>query len=99
LDFPLIGWVLIPEHFHLLLPPQPAESTSRILQELKKQTALRVISRLGANRPYSWCGKVLTPLRLPPAVHSASHYRAWQRPSYPFNVYSSLRKNASLLSS
>jgi len=62
----------MPEHFHLLLPPQPAESTSRILQELKKQTALRVISRLGANRlgetallarsfpgsPPAFCGKI-----------------------------------------
>jgi REP element-mobilizing transposase RayT len=59
LGFLLSGWVLMPEHFHLLLPPQSAESTSRILPELKKQTALRVISRLGANRQYPWCGKVL----------------------------------------
>jgi REP element-mobilizing transposase RayT len=28
LGFLLMGWVLMPEHFHLLLPPQPAESTS-----------------------------------------------------------------------
>jgi REP element-mobilizing transposase RayT len=52
LSFLLIGWGLMPEHFHFLLQPQPAESTSRILQELKKQTALRVISTLGANRQY-----------------------------------------------
>ena len=88
LGFLLIGWVLMPEHFHLLLQPQPAESTRRILQELKKQTALRVISTLGANRQYPWCGKVLTRLRLPPGVHSDSHYRVWQRRFYPFNVHS-----------
>ena len=27
----LIGWVLMPEHFHLLLKPQPAESTPLVL--------------------------------------------------------------------
>ena len=86
--FLLIGWVVMPEHFHLLLQPQPAESTTRILQELKKQTGLRVISTLGANRQYPWCAKVLTWLRLPPTVHSDSHYRVWQRRFYPFNVYS-----------
>jgi REP element-mobilizing transposase RayT len=47
--FLLIGWFVMPEHFHLLLQPQPAESTTRILQELKKQTALRVISARIAN--------------------------------------------------
>ena len=99
LGFLLIGWVLMPEQFHLLLQPQPVESTSRILEELKKQTALRVISRLSANCQYPWCGKVLGRLRLPPGVHSDSHYRVWQRRFYPFNVHSSLRKNASLLSS
>jgi REP element-mobilizing transposase RayT len=99
LGFLLMGWVLMPEHFHLLLPPQPAESTSRILPELKKQTALRLISTLGANRQYPWCGKVLTRLRLPPGVQSDSHYRVGQRRLYPFNVHSRPRKNASLLSS
>jgi REP element-mobilizing transposase RayT len=34
--FLLLGWVLMPEHFHLLSKPEPAESTSRLLQELKK---------------------------------------------------------------
>jgi REP element-mobilizing transposase RayT len=75
LGFLLNGWVLMPEHFHLLLQPQPAESTSRILQELKRQTALGATSTLGADPQYPWCGKVLTRLRLPPGVHSDSHYR------------------------
>ena len=41
--FLLIGWVLMPEHFHLLIKPEPAESSSRLMQEqLKTQSfALR----------------------------------------------------------
>jgi REP element-mobilizing transposase RayT len=37
--FLLIGWVLMPEHFHFLIRPEPAESTSRLLQELKKRAS------------------------------------------------------------
>ena len=41
--FLLIGWVLIPEHFHLLIKPEPAECTSALLQELKKQSAQQIV--------------------------------------------------------
>jgi REP element-mobilizing transposase RayT len=37
--FLLIGWVLMPEPFHLLIRPQPAEETVRFMQELKKRSA------------------------------------------------------------
>jgi hypothetical protein len=55
-------------------------------------TALRVISTLGANPQYPWCGKVPTRLRLPSGVHSASHYRVWQRRFDPFGVYSEKKR-------
>ena len=45
----LIGWVLMPEHFHLLIKPVPAESTSRWMQELKKRTAQGIIATLKQN--------------------------------------------------
>jgi hypothetical protein len=32
--FLLIGWVLVPQQFHLLIKPEPAESASRLIQEL-----------------------------------------------------------------
>jgi len=38
--FLLIGWVLMPEQFHLLIRPEPAAATSRFMQELKKRTSL-----------------------------------------------------------
>jgi REP element-mobilizing transposase RayT len=34
MGFLLIGWVLMPDHFHLLIKPEPAASTSRFMQEL-----------------------------------------------------------------
>lgn len=92
MGFLLIGWVLMPKHLHLLIKPEPAESTSRMVQELKKRTALRIVSALSANRQSSWCRKVLTRLRLPPTVHSDSRYRVWQRRFYPFNVYSEKKR-------
>jgi REP element-mobilizing transposase RayT len=36
----------MPEHFHFPIKPEPAESSSRLLQELKKRTAQRVVSVL-----------------------------------------------------
>jgi hypothetical protein len=72
LGFLLIGWVLMPEHFHFLIKPEPAESTSRLLQELKKRTAQRVVSVLTENQGHAWRRKMLNGLRLPPSVHSDS---------------------------
>jgi len=42
--FRLIGWVLMPEHFHLLIKCEPADSISSILQELKRQRVARTCS-------------------------------------------------------
>ena len=90
--FLLIGWVLMPEHFHLLIKPEPAESTSRLVRELKKQSAQGTASILTKNRAHPWCRKMLAGLRLPPSVHSDSHYRVWQRRFYPFSIYSEKKR-------
>ena len=72
MGFRLLGWVLMPDHFHLLLRPEPAEMTSLILQELKKQTALRILTTLRKHRQHRWSQKMLASLRLPPTVHDES---------------------------
>jgi len=90
--FLLIGWVLMPEHFHLLIKPEPAEATSRFMQELKKRTAQRIVSALSEHQQHPWCRRMLTGVRLPPTVHSDSRYRVWQRRFYPFNVYSEKKR-------
>jgi putative transposase len=90
--FLLIGWVLMPEHFHLLIKPEPAESTSGIMRELKKRSAQEIISILCENQRHAWCRKMLSGLRLPPTVHCDSYYRVWQRRFYPYGVYSEKKR-------
>jgi len=86
--FLLIGGVLMPEHFHVLIKPEPAETTPLIMKGLQEESAKRIIRSLRENLQYPWCRKTLGRLRLPSAVHDESHYRLWQRRFYPFNVFS-----------
>ncbi len=88
LHFLLVGWVLMPEHFHLLIRPEPAETTPAIMKELKEESAKRIIRTLRANAQHPWCRKMLASLRLPSTVHDESRYRLWKRRFYPFNVFS-----------
>ncbi len=63
----------MPEHFHWLLKPQPADSTPLVMKE--QETAKRILRTLRGNLPYPWCRKILARLRLPPSVHDESHFR------------------------
>ena len=82
----------MPEHFHLLIKCKPADSISSILQELKRQTAFRVLKGPQENDQYPWCRQMLVRLTLPTTVHDESSYRVWQRRFYPFNVYSERKR-------
>jgi len=84
--FLLIGWVLMPEHFHLLIRPQPAEATVRFMQELKKRSAQEIIAALARNQHHPRCRTLLARLRLPPTVHSDAYHRVWQRLYIPFTA-------------
>jgi len=77
----------MPEHFHLLIKPEPAEETVRIVRELKKRSAQQIIAALFRNQQHPRCRTLLARLRLPPTVHNDSHYRLWQRRYVPFNVF------------
>jgi Transposase IS200 like len=46
LAFLLMGWVLMPEHFHVLLKPEPADSTPKIVKQLKQRTASHILEAL-----------------------------------------------------
>ena len=96
LKFLLMGWVLMPEHCHLLLKPQPAETTPLIMKRLKEQTASRILKTFQQNLRYPWCRKMLARLRLPPTVHDESHFRVWQRRSFPFNIYTEEKRREKL---
>jgi REP element-mobilizing transposase RayT len=85
--FLLNGWVLMLDHFHLLIRPQPAEATVGFMQELKKRSAQQIIAALKRNQDHPRCRTLLARLRLPPTVHSDSYHRLWQRRYVPFNVF------------
>ncbi len=94
--FLLLDWVLMPDHFHLLIQPHPAETTPLIVKELKEETAKRILKTPKENQRYAWCRKTLERLRLPSTVHDESHYRLWQRRFYPFNVFSNKKYHEKL---
>jgi putative transposase len=85
--FLLIGWVLMLEHFDLLIRSQPAAATVGFLRELKKRSAQQIIAALARNRDRPHCRAPLARLRLPPTVHSDSYHRVGQKRYVPFNVF------------
>jgi putative transposase len=78
-EFPLIGYVVMPEHVHLLMGEPGKGDPSRVLQVLKQKTS-RI---LRANRRRS-AGQLS--LRFPDAQDDCGHF--WQRRFYDFNVWS-----------
>jgi putative transposase len=100
LNFLLIGWVLMPDHFRVLLKLQPAATTPLttplIVKGRKEETADRILNTLRQNLQHPRCRKMLTRLRLPPTVHDGSHYRLWQRRFYPFNAFSKNKRQEKL---
>jgi REP element-mobilizing transposase RayT len=63
------------EHFHLLIKPEPADTTPLVLKALKEESAKRLIRTLRQNVQHAWCRKMLTRLRLTPTVHALATRR------------------------
>jgi REP-associated tyrosine transposase len=96
LNFKIIGYVLMPEHFHVLIWPARDLNPSQILQKLEDRTALFVLKNLKENANYPWCRKMLEGVRLPPTVHHHAHFRVWQRGGYDLNVWSPKKRREKL---
>jgi len=92
LQFKLVGYVLMPEHLHMLIWPSPVADPSRILQCLKERTALFVLDQLKANPQFAWCRRTLTRFVLPATFHGPSRYRVWQRRFFDMNIYSEKKR-------
>jgi len=90
--FRLLGWVLMPEHFHLLLWPSTRSNPSQIVQSLKERTAKFALSQLRQNAAHPWCARMLEKLALPETVHRPSTHRVWQRRFYDLNVWSEKKR-------
>ena len=87
LGFKIVGYVLMPEHFHALLWPTPDANPSQIMQKLEDRTALFVLKNLRENLNFPWCRKMLARVTLAPTVHHHAHFRVWQRKSYDMNIW------------
>jgi putative transposase len=78
--FSLVGYVLMPEHVHLLLS-EPARGTPSKIVQVLKQRVSRVLRK---KKRRSFTGQ----LRLPFSEEESGPKRFWQRRFYDFNVWS-----------
>jgi putative transposase len=76
--FRLIGYVLMPEHVHLLIDESPKATPAKIIQVLKQR-----VSRAMRGKRRGARGQL--PLPFPGDL--AERRRFWQRRYYDFNVY------------
>src|SRR6266571_6456648 len=82
--FRLLGYVVMPEHVHLLMSEPPQGTPSTVLHKLR----LRVARKLRKRRRSACAGQMRLPLG-----KTAEPLRAfWQARFYDFNVYSTGKK-------
>jgi putative transposase len=87
LGFKIIGYVLMPEHFHALVWPTPEVDPSQIMQKLEDRTAAFILKNLRENLGFPWCRRMLVRVTLPPTVHHHAHFRVWQRKCCDMNIW------------
>jgi REP-associated tyrosine transposase len=85
--FKLVGYVVMPEHLHLLISEPEVGDPSNVLMALK----YRVARDLRGGRPIS-----KTPLIVPGAQNLRSLPRFWQHRFYDFNVYTRAKQREKL---
>jgi len=96
LGFKIVGYVLMPEHFHALIWPAREADPSQIRQKLEDRTALFVLKNLKENLTYPRCRKMLARVTLPPTVHHHAHFRVWQRRGYDMNIWTRKKRDEKL---
>ena len=88
MGFHLLGYVVMPEHVHLLMSEPKQGTPSKVLQKLK----LRVARKLRKRRRPACAGQ----MRLPFAEAREPLRAFWQARFYDFNVYSQGKKREKL---
>jgi putative transposase len=88
-QFAIVGYVVMPEHVHLLLSEPKKGNPSLVVQVLKQRVSRRLRRRASpatsARQPRLW-------LDLPPAAQRSF----WQRRFYDFNVWSRKKRTEKL---
>lgn len=96
LGFRILGYVLMPEHFHLLIWPSAEANPTQIMQKLKGRTARFILKNLRENLQHAWCARMLAQLSLPATVHDEANCRVWQRRFYDMNIWSDRKQSEKL---
>jgi putative transposase len=76
-DFTVIGYMVMPEHIHLLLSEPDEGDLSRVMQVLKQRVARRVLTAVRRRKRPDQAG-----------LWDAKPEHFWQRRFYDFNVWS-----------
>ncbi|MBZ5538815.1 MAG: transposase [Acidobacteriia bacterium] len=92
LQFKLIGYVLMPEHFHMMIWPSATVNPSRVMKSLKERTALGILDQLDQNQQSTWCRKILSRCILPPTFHGHERRRVWLPRSHDINIYTEKKR-------
>jgi REP element-mobilizing transposase RayT len=58
-----VGYVLMPEHFHVLLWPSELANPSQIMQKLEERTAKFILKGLREKAESAWCQAFTLPPR------------------------------------
>jgi len=87
--FSLIGYVVMPEHVHLLISEPPQGSPSDVMRELKRSVALSLSSDVLKNRDS-------TQIRLSKVAAKDAGEHFWLRRFYDFNVCTRQKRNEKL---
>ncbi len=82
LGFALVGYVVMPEHIHLLIGEPPKGTPSTVLQILKQRVSRRLRRKRTSSAQLS--------LRFGGVDHALPHF--WQPRFYDFNVWSQKKK-------
>ncbi|MGH9434784.1 MAG: REP-associated tyrosine transposase, partial [Terriglobia bacterium] len=92
LGFKIIGYVLMPEHCHLVIWPGHLANPSQIMQKLAERAANSILRTLRRNLTLPGCARMLKWFALPQTVHHHAHYRVWQRGGYDMNIWSEKKR-------
>ena len=78
-QFALVGYVVMPDHVHLLISEPPGGTPSKVIQVFKQRVSRKLRARKRGSRSQR---------ALPFPGEDELHRRFWQRRYYDFNVYS-----------
>ncbi len=83
-QFKLLGYVILPDHFHMIVLPRAGARYSDIIRDFKKGVAFAIIGRLSSSGNQSLLDRFL----LKPARRDGQRYSIWQRKYFDFNIFS-----------